>query len=730
MVMDNNVCQSQLNEDSIFWIGVVKFYKYSENYGYVKNLLLDEDYYFTLNLDEKRLRLIRVVKELNVGFNTAIDFLRRNGVDVEGRPNEMIDERSYRILEKEFRTNRSRTGCPQSRKICTGSLVFFRLKQVKHNRIYRDNAVDVKLVHQDFTNIEEITERLRKSVSSALLRKLKYIDNYRQVRILNAFVRNLANFIFSDEDFLLLEVLLKYYKSLYGFKNWGRLLKLLPYNEYTYKLWINDTIDKLFRSQEDLFTYVLQTNNPKSVIEQLFQNSKLSLEERSDICLEFCMTFGIKSESDLIWANERIYNVDETRLPIVIRLLRWTRSDNIATYDEQYLSYVYILPRQDQFLFFRKLLEGYRLSLYSLSTRKLLQIVNSGSGLDLGLHIVIKTLCKYRRSQQLLTDKELFDIIIGGGRKSKQQIEEMFAQISTCTLFNRCEKVLNDGGVPHLKHGFRLRSLPPTSTNYDIKLENGELYEKRQDYAPEVPFCEGKLSEYSHRVTKTPYHWCLGRSILSCIGISRNEDYKQYTLYDFVSIFSLNIDIKKLAEFYAQLNWFCLHYEHLTCKKCGYSLEPTEQNHYNAHRLTFFYCNNPQCEEFHNSIYINHCFQIECNHIIDSRDSKRCPNGFVICQKCGTCCAKSQFERKVQAGVSLGVYINRLYEENRFHLDNGEFYCPHCGTLLLDDTIEYGGEIIGVKHCLNHPDYVGVFPRMRHIKENNRIRTILKIKRN
>lgn len=741
----NKVCSSDKCRNSLLWIGKVKFFDPIKNFGYITNLLLDEEYYFTLGYSvpedgedvadatkpQIRIRLIQIAKEFKVGLNTITDYLRNSGVTIDGSPNTLINANAYRLLERKFGANRaddSTKGHIFNREIRTGRLVLFRVAQVVHNRVYKDNAIDVQLIPQGWANIEQVLTILRESVPLAILKKFKKINPNRQLRILGIFLRYQIQAMSNTVAYNTVELLLKYYKLHCSSEEWKYILNDLPYNEYTYKLWLNKVIDTLFRSSEDLYNYIFLQDNSKTIIEELIHNGKLDFSNIVEIYLRYFEKFGINSEQELIWAYKKMQGIESPRLPISIRLLKWTRSEDMDGFDEQFLSFVYLLPSQEQHLFFRKLIESHRLGLYRLSTGKLLQIVNADKNLDVSLQIVIKSLCKYKQCQQLLTDKELFDVFIGKERKRKDQITNMFAQISNCTLFNRCEKVYYDRSVSYLKSGYRLRLLPPTSTEYDIKLETGECYEKRRDYAPEVPFCEGKLSDRPHRITNAPYHWCLGQSIHECQGIARNEDYKQYTLYDFAAILSLNIDLKQLSAFYAQLNWFCLHYEHLSCRQCGYTIEPTEQNHFNAHRLTYFHCNNPQCEEYHKSIYLNHCFQSECNHIIDSRDSARCPNGFVICRKCGSCCAGIQFTGKDLAGIELGNHATKLRTESKFHLDRGEFYCPDCGELLIDDTIEYRGEVIKVKKCPNHQDYIGVFPRMRHKTENNKIKNLLKTK--
>ncbi len=57
--------------------------------------------------NDKKLRLIRVAKEFNVGLNTITDFLHKKGIKSDGLPGSLVDAATYDILEKEFGANRS-----------------------------------------------------------------------------------------------------------------------------------------------------------------------------------------------------------------------------------------------------------------------------------------------------------------------------------------------------------------------------------------------------------------------------------------------------------------------------------------------------------------------------------------------------------------------------------------------------------------------------------------------
>ncbi|MDE6046113.1 MAG: translation initiation factor IF-2, partial [Alistipes sp.] len=64
--------------------------------------------------NERKLRLIQVAKEFNVGINTLTDFLHRKGIKSDGSPNTQVDAETYAVLEKEFGANRAAAGARDS----------------------------------------------------------------------------------------------------------------------------------------------------------------------------------------------------------------------------------------------------------------------------------------------------------------------------------------------------------------------------------------------------------------------------------------------------------------------------------------------------------------------------------------------------------------------------------------------------------------------------------------
>ena len=64
--------------------------------------------------NERKLRLIQVAKEFNVGLNTITDFMQKKGIKSDGSPNTLVDSETYAVLEKEFGSNRSAAGARDS----------------------------------------------------------------------------------------------------------------------------------------------------------------------------------------------------------------------------------------------------------------------------------------------------------------------------------------------------------------------------------------------------------------------------------------------------------------------------------------------------------------------------------------------------------------------------------------------------------------------------------------
>ncbi|MBO7323495.1 MAG: hypothetical protein J6U51_07935, partial [Bacteroidales bacterium] len=48
------------------------------------------------------IRINKVLKEFNIGLSTLVEFLGKNGIEVQASPNAKISEDAYKMIKKEF----------------------------------------------------------------------------------------------------------------------------------------------------------------------------------------------------------------------------------------------------------------------------------------------------------------------------------------------------------------------------------------------------------------------------------------------------------------------------------------------------------------------------------------------------------------------------------------------------------------------------------------------------
>ena len=58
--------------------------------------------------DQPSIRLNKVLRELNISLDRAVEFLNQKGVDIDARPTTKIDTIVYNILLDEFETDKSK----------------------------------------------------------------------------------------------------------------------------------------------------------------------------------------------------------------------------------------------------------------------------------------------------------------------------------------------------------------------------------------------------------------------------------------------------------------------------------------------------------------------------------------------------------------------------------------------------------------------------------------------
>lgn len=210
--------------------------------------------------------------------------------------------------------------------------------------------------------------------------------------------------------------------------------------------------------------------------------------------------------------------------------------------------------------------------------------------------------------------------------------------------------------------------------------------------------CYGNLSEKKHHIVNKDFVWCKHQPCFRT-AIGYKQSWRDYKLIDILNILEHNIIENKECGFIAngEYNRFVdvmlkaqKVVDTLQCKKCGHILFPIKRSKGNdSNEYTYYHCGNTQCKEYHHEIYINHCFNCK-DGLIDSRESKKCPNGLYICPDCLTCCSNDFFERMANKYLSSNRLIpqwinNRL---GKGHKDLNILFCPKCETEFNDTLTE------------------------------------------
>lgn len=223
--------------------------------------------------------------------------------------------------------------------------------------------------------------------------------------------------------------------------------------------------------------------------------------------------------------------------------------------------------------------------------------------------------------------------------------------------------------------------------------------ENQDDY-----FCECRSAEALSQREGLPFYWCGNKPCFrSWVRFRTSSEWEHYTLLDFMRILCIPTDYTNRAGKRTHNGYFIIlssflksfakFYEHLKCRKCGKLLHPLNLSNFASRSVTEFTCDNDSCELKGQTIYLNHCFnKPKCDTIIDSRDSKQCPNGQYICPECGGCCSTENFRQRIsnlyQVGGVVSPWIESFVRDGRGHWEKNERFCYKCGKIM---TLYMGG---------------------------------------
>ena len=100
------------------------------------------------------IRLNKVLRELNISLDRAVDFLETKNVEIEKRPTTKINSEVYNLLAGEFQTD-------ASKKVASKEVGEAKLKEKEALRVQRE---------------QEIEEKLQKAYAKVLQEKLRILN--------------------------------------------------------------------------------------------------------------------------------------------------------------------------------------------------------------------------------------------------------------------------------------------------------------------------------------------------------------------------------------------------------------------------------------------------------------------------------------------------------------------------------------------------------------------------
>lgn len=229
-------------------------------------------------------------------------------------------------------------------------------------------------------------------------------------------------------------------------------------------------------------------------------------------------------------------------------------------------------------------------------------------------------------------------------------------------------------------------------------------------------YCAPQLSVEKNPAISLPYFWCRGKECfhnnLGTQTLEEESHWINYSLFHMAEIMGFPMLHKteggyepkqSVWQFIAITNKVMQKFRRLKCRSCGHMMFTDKSSGFN--RYNYYACINPTCSEASKVVYLNFCYKCKTG-LIDSRDTKQCPNGWYICPTCLSCCDDEQYERQAQRYILTKRPIPPRIQEKRGHghNDKGEYFCPQCGGEIIDVVDEHDYNHRMCKECGKYYD--------------------------
>lgn len=369
------------------------------------------------------------------------------------------------------------------------------------------------------------------------------------------------------------------------------------------------------------------------------------------------------------------------------RLFIYDFTDTI-NYDDAVL-YSVLLNPEEQKLFFKKVIYNIEQGKLQLTLQDLNRIMApnyqlhewskeiDGVGVDFTLSVILKIINDL--SNNILTKSNaIFDLLAA-------QVKTPKDLLVITGFFDTCKG----------------RTILKSREIRNEKEEYSSVYEKEtvERFKPRFStYCDGRKAidkntglPTQHDDSGFEFWWCENQPCYqNCITMHNDKNWREYSLKNVLDILNIGYTTTQYEIVLNTINRVNRFLAHLTCKKCNSILKPKGKSNYTFYGVTWFYCDDKECEESGKEIYLSHCLNGHCMDIIDSRNTVKCKPkghsedcGWFICQSCYGCCSTE----KISGRINI---LNKTGQEYKCHTighkDQGILCCTKCGNEMQ----EYG----------------------------------------
>lgn len=240
-------------------------------------------------------------------------------------------------------------------------------------------------------------------------------------------------------------------------------------------------------------------------------------------------------------------------------------------------------------------------------------------------------------------------------------------------------------GENHYSFDKENKSVVIDGATYQFRWSKKEhnIFAKLYERPAGVTFCDAVKSDYEENLKRHFYWCCNGKCYAPCQNDHIHIEWNHYSLRDFIKILNLPFENDKYYRFVSVVNRANRLLKKIQCTSCEKLLRDARTSEFAFYRVTTFHCTNPECEEYHKIVYLNHCLNWRCLNVVDSRISKKCPNDWYICDSCSSCCSQQKIDFRYENLITNNAFnpnnprhlkLKHQVDNKLGHLEKGEIY--------------------------------------------------------